>query len=462
MSANTPRPLPQEFVRMLAGHPELDDLAEALAITEPSVSVRVNPLKGVVVPADAVKVPWCPDGFYLAERPQFTFDPALHQGLYYVQDASSMVLAFIAARLSGSGQPLRWLDACAAPGGKTTAIASALPPDSLLVANEFDFKRAGALLENVDRWGLPSVVVSRGDTARFRKLPGFFDVVSVDAPCSGEGMMRKEEVAVSQWSPALVRQCAALQREILANVWEALRPGGVLVYSTCTFNTVEDEDNLSWLVDELDAEPLDLGLADFPGVIGGVGTSLPCARFLPGRIDGEGLFVCVVRKPGHADAAQVSLREAKALKPVNGPDGWLKGDYVFTTDKAGTVVAFPRSVVPEMVRLTSVLDVVRACQPVAVTKGRDLLPVHSLALSLALERGAFPMADVDYPTAMAYLRGEPVRLDDAPRGIVLLTYGGRPLGFVKNLGNRANNLMPDRCRVRSANVPSVAPSVLSL
>jgi 16S rRNA C967 or C1407 C5-methylase (RsmB/RsmF family)/NOL1/NOP2/fmu family ribosome biogenesis protein len=453
------RSLNPDFVAMLAQHPQLNGLADALANTAPDVSVRINTLKGCTLPADADRVPWCETGYYLPERPQFTFDPALHQGLYYVQDASSMILHTIAKRLTANGEAVRWLDACAAPGGKTTAIVDAVPQDSLVVANEFDYKRAAALLENVERWGAANVVVSRGDTNKFRKLGGFFDIVSVDAPCSGEGMMRKEAVAVQQWSPRLVQQCADLQREIVENVWQALRPGGVLVYSTCTFNLTEDEQNVQWIIDELGAEPIELQLSDLPGVIGGIDTEVPCARFLPGRVRGEGLFVAVLRKNGDAPAARVSL--PKGVKTVKSPGNWLQGDYAYIAD-GDKLRAIPAPLLPAVLRLSSVLSVVSSGLHIATVKGKDYVPAYALAHAVDLNLAAWHTLPVSLDTALTYLRGEALTpaafagtapalpsIADAPRGIVLLTYNDRPLGFVKNLGNRANNLLPDNRRILS-------------
>jgi 16S rRNA C967 or C1407 C5-methylase (RsmB/RsmF family)/NOL1/NOP2/fmu family ribosome biogenesis protein len=437
------RTLPAEFLAMLAAHEQFNGLADALANTAPDVSVRVNTLKHCAVSGEADRVPWCETGYYLGERPQFTIDPALHQGLYYVQDASSMILHTIAKRLTADGEPVRWLDACAAPGGKTTAVVDALPQGSLVVANEFDFKRAAALLENVERWGAANVVVSRGDTDKFRKLPGFFDIVSVDAPCSGEGMMRKEAVAVQQWSPRLVQQCAELQREILSNVWQALRPGGVLVYSTCTFNRSEDEENVQWIIDELGAEPIDLQLGELPGVMGGVDTDVPCARFLPGRVRGEGLFVAVLRKDGDAAAVRTAL--PKGVKPVKAPGDWLQGDYTYLAE-ADKLRAVPTAHLAEMLKLQSTLSVVNYGLLAATVKGKDYLPTAALARAVDVNAAAWPSVDVDLDTALSYLRGEAVSVD-ALRGIVLLTYASRPLGFVKNLGNRANNLLPDNRRI---------------
>ena len=229
--------------------PLADGLVDCLEQTAPEVAVRINrrKLRAAGVPDDWLpevcrageKVAWWPEGHLLPERPDFTHDPALHQGLYYVQDASSMITAHVVGALSArlGGAPLLMLDACAAPGGKSTAALDALPVGSMLVANEFDFRRASILAENIQKWGCPAVAVSRGDTARFRRLPELFDIVAADVPCSGEGMMRKDAQACAQWSERLVDECAARQWEIVENLWETLVPGGFFIYSTCTFNT---------------------------------------------------------------------------------------------------------------------------------------------------------------------------------------------------------------------------------
>lgn len=451
---DTARVLPEQFIAMLDASPAFDGLAEALATSAPSVAVRVNAAKGLSPADGADTVPWCPQGVFLNERPAFTFDPRLHQGLYYVQDASSMILARIAGLLNtdehaGSG-PLRWLDACAAPGGKTTAVADSLADGSYIVANEFDSRRAAALVENVERWGCPRVTVTAGDTAAFTPLDGFFDVVAVDAPCSGEGMMRKEPEAVAQWSPALTERCAALQREIVANLWPAIRPGGYLVYSTCTFNTVENEENVRYFMDTYGATSVDLSLDTLPGVIPSLDSS-HAARFLPGRVRGEGLFVSVLRKPGDSPAVPVSM--PRKWRGTDLPD-WLDGSYAGIL--AGqSLHAIPVSCAAAMLRIADVTRVLTQGVLAGVVKGRDLVPSQALATNTALRRGTFPEADVDRHSALAFLRGEPLHID-APRGFVLLTYNHRPLGFVKNIGNRANNLLPDSRRIRSA-IPAGLP-----
>lgn len=466
--------LKPEFLKMIAS---LDDgrfasLAETLTETAPEVSVRLNPRKlspagGTPFPGEPV--PWCGGGIYLSERPKFTFDPALHQGVYYVQDASSMIMGAVAAELSRrlAGGPLLWLDACAAPGGKTTAALDALPSGSLVVANEFDYGRAEILAENVAKWGSPYTVVTRGDTARFRAVGEVFDVVAVDAPCSGEGMMRKDATARQQWSAALVEECVARQKEIISNVWDALRPGGYLVYSTCTFNTRENEEMVEWLCGEYGAEPVDM---EFPFVIdGAVGSDLPALRFIPGRVRGEGLFMAVVRKPGQweprercADNA-ASRRERKGASKRKGsgkaPEipsevrAWItpaeRENFPLTATENG-LRAFPAQWSDLLSLFLKKLQVISAGTELAETRGHDVVPTQALALSTLLDADAFPRVETDRETALAYLRREAVALPrETPRGFVLLTYGGRPLGFVKNLGNRANNLYPKEWRIKS-------------
>lgn len=470
----TGTPLIPDFLATLEGIAAFKGIAEALASTEPEVSVRLNPRKGAL-PAGAVtdgEVPWCPGGIYLTDRPAFTFDPALHQGRYYVQDASSMIIYSVVKELSrrlGDG-PLTLLDACAAPGGKTLCAMDALPAGSVVVANEFDFRRAEILKENVIKWGSPlTAIVSRGDTRRFRRLRQTFDIIMVDAPCSGEGMMRKDATARSQWTPALVAECAARQREILENMWPALRPGGCLVYSTCTFNAEENERLVSAFIDENDALPVSLTLdCTLPGVTGAIEPGVEALRFLPGRVRGEGLFVSVMQKPG--DQAGTYTESGKSDKKNKGKckgknsgavavpcaretaawlaDGGAETDLVMRGD---TIYGISRRHTTLYQALDRELDIIHAGTETATVKGRDAIPAHALALSPMLSADAFAHVEIDRDTALSYLRREAITLPEStPRGYILLTRDSVPLGFVKNLGNRSNNLYPAPWRILSA------------
>ena len=450
--------LPQGFVQMIEGlaFPPFSNLAQTLAQTAPEVSVRFNRAKHTAVPPLADMVPWWSGGFYLPQRGAFTFDPALHQGIYYVQDAASMFIAKVAETLA-TGQPVKWLDACAAPGGKTTAVIDALPVGSVVVANEFVHNRAVILRENLAKWGTPEVKVCEGDTGYFSQFKSLFDIIAADVPCSGEGMMRKDPEAVAQWSPALVESCAKRQREIISNLWSALKPGGYFVYSTCTFNRTENEDMVRWIIDEYDAEPVEIPTEASWGISPGINVDFPCYRFIPGITRGEGLFMAVIRKPSQEEGARQSKSKSK-YKKVTQPKAnlrdWLKPDAaVELVEDKDKIIALSTS--PLALEMPPEL---RPYVEIAVAKGRDYIPSQQLALSTILAEDKFQTVEVDRLTALQYLRCEALRLpDDTPKGITLLKYLGYPLGFVKNLGNRANNLYPYEWRIRSAVSPESLP-----
>lgn len=463
--------IPQEFISEIKSYEneQMQGLVEALSQTEASVSVRANRGKQVAIPQGIEQVPWCENGWYLPCREAFTFDPAMHQGLYYVQDASSMILSHIVSWLTSDAvAPMRYLDACAAPGGKTTTAIDSLPCGSLVVANEYVPTRAAVLRENVIKWGYPGCVVSKGDTARIGRLSGFFDIIAADVPCSGEGMFRKEPDAVKQWSMGLVRECVERQREIVDNIWPSLAPGGFFIFSTCTFNRHEDEEMVQYIVDAYGAESVEVPMRNEWHIAEGVKTDLHCYRFLPNLIKGEGLFVAVLRKPADAD---IALFKQKKAKPVAMPKladqivktakQWLLNSDDFEFNQKGDyLIAIPKELSRDIAVLTSVLDVIHYGVVVGEIKGKDLIPSQSLAMSLALNVDVFPMCEVDYATAIAYLRREAITLDDVPRGYVIVSYGGKPLGFVKNLGNRANNLYPQEWRILSSHLPENAPKVI--
>lgn len=432
---------------------DFDGLAEALE-GEPTVSVRFNKAKVDSVP-DGEPVPWCDRGRYLAERVPFTFDPALHQGKYYVQDASSMVYDYIISHVVDQSRPVRYLDACAAPGGKTTAAIDALPEGSLVVANEYVPLRAEILRENLVKWGYEGIMVSKGDTRKFRKLNGEFDVIAADVPCSGEGMFRKDPEAVAQWSPSLVAECASRQKEIVDNLWGALRGGGIFIYSTCTFNREENEDMVRWILSEYDAEIVELPFPADWGIVYRDG----CHHFLPGRVKGEGLTVAVIRKGGCAAAGgKISGAVKQGAVSSECKSRILNPEKYRWMVEGDRIVAFPLA--HDVARIEKTLDVIHRGIEVGHIKGKDILPAQSLAMSRGLNRDAFAVSEVGYDTAIAYLRREAVTIEDAPVGYVLLTYKGTPLGFVKNLGRRANNLYPQPWRILSSRLPQNPVSIV--
>ncbi len=452
--------LPEEFIEQLRGllPEEWEALADAITASEPSVAVRVNEARGVGVPDSARQVPWCNQGFYLPDRPVFTFDPDWHAGRYYVQDASSMFIGHVIRHFIQ--EPVRYLDLCAAPGGKTTAAIQALPQRSLVVANEIVPPRARVLADNVVRWGNPRCVVTSNAPTQIGKLIHFFDVIAADVPCSGEGMMRKDDEAVAQWSPALVEQCAQRQREILTDVWEALHPGGLLIYSTCTYNRQENEQMADFIVHDLGATSLEVPIEPSWNIHPAIGSDCHCYRFMPHRVDGEGLFMAVFRKDGNAPRQEIRIKEKMSKKADEIGKNWLVAPDEYVVDQQGDLsIAVPQDIRREVSALRAALNVLHAGVELATVMGRKTVPHHALAMSLARANDAFPACEVDYPTALRYLRGESITLD-APRGYVLVAYHGAILGFANNLGNRANNLYPKPQRILSTHLPETKPTVL--
>lgn len=484
--------LPASFIestRALLGDEEYEKLAVALQ-EEPPVSIRLNRWKTGEGKPDVnnnrlhinnerlTPVPWSADGFYLNERLTFTFDPLFHAGCYYVQEASSMFVEQVLRQYVT--EPVVMLDLCAAPGGKSTHARSVLPVGSLLVANEVIRNRSQILAENLTKWGHPDVVVTNNDPADFSALPAFFDVILTDVPCSGEGMFRKDPVAIEEWSPENVEICWQRQRRIIADIWPSLKPGGILIYSTCTYNTKEDEENIRWIQQEFGAESLSLNIREEWNITGSLlGGESGNYHFFPHKTKGEGFFLAALRKPEGAGGEEIdadySFPKSKSSKKKDKKSGgasaspvskenmitagsWLNNEnadkYVLSAE--GTAIgAFPRLYTNELAAMKQYLKVVQAGVSIGEVKGKDLIPAHALAMSTSLlQQDVFPTEEVNYEQAIAYLRKEAIALPaTASRGYVLLTYRNAPLGFVKNIGNRANNLYPQEWRIRSGYLP---------
>ena len=414
----------------------LDALEEA-----PAVSVRYNQAKYKAPEGEAVA--WNADGRFLAERPVFTLDPLLHAGAYYVQDSSAMFVGRIFREILALAQPegqLRVLDLCAAPGGKTTDLLSALRDcgkDYSLVSNEISSSRVTALCDNVARWGEAPVAVTSADPAAFGHLEGWFDIIVTDVPCSGEGMFRKDPEALRQWSLDNVALCQARQRRILADVWPSLKEGGILIYSTCTFNHLENDDNVKWIAAELGAEVLPLDM-NYPGPI-----RTECGwSLVPGFVKGEGQFVAALRKT----AATGSIRIKKNTVRPDAKNVWLDEDVTIIR-KGELLCALPQALIADAPVLER-LHPLRSGIAVGEVKGKDFIPHADLALARCLSQNAFARYDASLETALSFLKKEAIMAPDAPKGILLITYNGLPLGFVKNLGNRCNNLLPSGRRIR--------------
>lgn len=448
--------LPKEFINILGEILEADErdrLLNALQ-TEPQVSIRFNPLipdaeslalQSLECSADG-RVPWAGNAVYLDHRPQFTLDPLIHMGCYYVQEASSMFLEQ-AVRKCVSG-PVKALDLCAAPGGKSTLLASLLPEGSLLVSNEIQRSRAQILAENMTKWGRTGVMVTCNTPKQIGQSNLMFDLIAVDAPCSGEGMFRKDEGAVTDWSLQNVEMCAERQRQIIEDIWPALKPGGYLIYSTCTFNRHEDEDNVQWIIEQFGAEAIKIDTNPEWNIKASLTQdNLPVYHFMQHLTRGEGFFLCLLRKPDGA-FREIPQKPFKADPSVPAEcRKWLNDGYEYYV-KGDSIYALPAPLASDMNQVSKELYALIPGIEVAVRKGHDWVPAHALAMSDALNTEAFNKVDITRKQALEYLHCDALRLEDAPRGIVLLTYKGIPLGFAKNLGNRANNMYPQEWRIR--------------
>lgn len=430
MSSTLP-PSFAEHTRALMGASRFSILQDALG-EEPRASIRLNPFKvdaDKVWPQGADAVPWCRYGAQLKSRPEFTLDPLLHAGLYYVQESSSMFLDHVLRTLVH--QPVRMLDLCAAPGGKTTCAMAALPQGSTLYSNEPVKKRANVLAENVIKFGHPDVVVTNNYAGDYQKAGFMFDVILADVPCSGEGMFRKDAMAVEEWSPSKVEQCQRLQREIVSDIWPCLQPGGILVYSTCTFNEHENEENALWIAHELGADFVEIPIeADWhitPSLMG----DLPAYRFIPGFVQGEGLFLTVLRKHGESNRSRLSATKPKSTRGLR---------------------VLCHGVAPDIQKgKNSIPDITRAL----MTNGAWSSP------NSMVWKG--PLVDVDYISAINFLRHEAITLPlTAPLGIVQVRWRGYALGFAKNIGNRANNLYPPAWKIKTTHLRATPPETLSL
>lgn len=431
---------------------------EAALDTETPVSIRLNKQKGLATPSPAEKTGWCDTGYYLPERLTFTFDPLFHAGGYYVQEASSMFLE--QAIKSYVNQPIKCLDLCAAPGGKSTHLLDLLPEGSLLVSNEVIRNRSLVLADNITKWGHSNVIVSNDDPQKLGQLTHYFDLIVTDVPCSGEGMFRKDEDSRQEWSIANVELCSSRQKRIIHDIWDALKPGGLLIYSTCTYNTEENEANIQYIAENLGAEILPLPLSDSWNISGSLKDDIPVYRFMPHKTRGEGFFLAVLRKTDdELSPVKLKTKNLKDNKKERIPDeikDWLKSpeDYHFQLHN-GIVEAFPLTYKDDYLFLIEKLKIVSAGVKIGEMKGKDLIPHPALALCNEVHKSAFHLTEVSWEDAVSFLRKEALSLSpDAEKGYHLITYNDFPLGFIKHIGNRSNNLYPAEWRIRTSYTPS--------
>ena len=402
-----------EKTRQLMGDERFERYLKSFEEPVP-VSIRLNPQKteGLQV-IDGEQAPWCRNGYYLKQRPNFTFDPLFHAGCYYVQEAASMFLDEVLRQcisLTSHLSPLTSLDLCAAPGGKSTLLRAALPEDCVLYSNEPIRNRASILLENVTKWGYDNHYVTNAYPKDYRKSKMKFDIILCDVPCSGEGMFRKDETTIREWSPQQVEKCWQLQRDIVSDAWRCLNDGGLLIYSTCTFNTKENEENIRWMLSEFDdAQIVPIETKPEWNITGSLlnGFDEPVYRFIPGISRGEGLFMCVLSK---GERLTVRSRRTASPKP---------------SDRKSEAVGL-KPLISDVTLQASDINV-----------------------------------ELTYAQAMAYLRHEALVLpEDTPRGLVNVCFMGHPLGLIKNIGTRANNLYPKEWKIKTTHIPTEYEPIL--
>ncbi len=491
---NTPRktdipPLPEAFSRRIREQfPGEYPAFIAAHDQSPLTSIRLNPHKwdGIQHKPDFIEtanqVPWSKNGCFLQERPSFTLDPLFHAGCYYVQEASSMFLEHILSRLAGLERADVILDACAAPGGKTTLLA-ALLPESMIVANEVIRSRVSPLIENSIKWGTGNIVVTQNNPSRFAALNGFFDLILADAPCSGEGLFRKDPASRTEWSPENAYHCSLRQRSILTDLWPALRPGGYLIYTTCTFNPEENERNVAWLLDKTGGECLRVDMPADTALRGAITeiTDGPVTGygFYPHRSPGEGFFLSMIRKPesdrfSSSDEASATERAASRAPdrnrgygrthyPGGGSSPIQAADYA-AVRKAGPwfrdtgfdwyqirerLFRIRSNHLHTLRQLSSVLTVRYAGTEAGRVIRDDVHPAAASALDINLNTAVFPQIECSLDDALRFLRRENLPVPPgAETGWHLIMYQGLPLGWTKNIGSRMNNYHPSEWRIR--------------
>jgi 16S rRNA C967 or C1407 C5-methylase (RsmB/RsmF family)/NOL1/NOP2/fmu family ribosome biogenesis protein len=448
--------LPPDLVSSLQQAPGFSELAfvEAHATPEQVVSVRLNPRKmnAAFAVEQLEKVPWSTWGYYLPQRPSFTADPLFHAGVYYVQEASSMFLEKAIRQSCDINQRLRVLDLCAAPGGKSTLIQSLISPGSLLVANEVIKTRVNILTENVTKWGASNVVVTNNDPHDFKKLPGFFDLIVIDAPCSGSGLFRKDPRAIEEWSLNNVALCSQRQQRILDDVLPSLKPGGTLIYSTCSYSVDEDEAILDWLIsNQYDLSPFTMKLSKEWNIVESFSPvhKAPGYRFYPDKLKGEGFYISVLVKGGDVVPDQKNKHKLTALTPVElqAIKPFLQSvDGISFLKQHEEILAFPAALASDILLLKSVLYIKKAGVKIGSVMQQQLVPDHELALSEMIHQDV-PGVETDQETALQYLRRQDVTVESNRKGWALIKYKNTTLGWIKILSNRINNYYPKAWRI---------------
>ncbi|MBM3412917.1 MAG: Fmu (Sun) domain protein [Bacteroidetes bacterium] len=441
--------LPASLLDSLEGLPGYDrSLFEAAHTTTESItSIRINPAKSVPLPYIMESVPWTTTGHYVSPRPSFTFDPFFHGGAYYVQEASSMLLEQAFLQTGFSNQAIRALDLCAAPGGKSTHLLSLLGSNSLLVANEVIRTRSGLLRDNIIKWAANNVVVTQNDPIQFERLPDYFDWITLDAPCSGSGLFRKDHTVAEAWTLSQVNHCALRQQRILHSAWKALKPGGILFYSTCSFSPEENEDIVGWLIKEYGAIFQSIQLDPSWGIV----ESTNGYRCWPHRVKGEGFFFSSLRKPDSTATINQYVRVTKS-KPINISSrypsiaDWINLDEMDVMEIGDELMVFPKVLQTDWLTIQQSLHPIYLGTLLGRWMHNKLIPAHALALSTRLSPEVTQLS-LDYRQSIAYLQRKDLNITFTAKGWVVANYQGLSLGWLNVLSGRANNYYPKGLRI---------------
>jgi len=416
-------------------------------------SVRFNPFKKSACDDLQIesRVAWSSLGAYLNGRPIFTLDPLFHAGCYYVQEASGMFLEQALKQTVDLSKPIKVLDLCAAPGGKSTLIQSLLNKESMLVSNEVIKSRVNILQENMIKWGGKNVVVTNNDAKHFASLENYFDVMVVDAPCSGSGLFRKDPDAIREWSVDNVALCSQRQQRILADALPCLKRNGILIYSTCSYSIEEDEEILDWLRHSFEMRSLQLKTDPAWGIVESLSKKNKCYgyRFYPDQLKGEGLFIAVMQKlEGNEEAGKSRKGSLETLSKneMSIVKNWIKDVHATIIKHGDEIISVPLTQVGEIPVLQKNLYLKQVGITIGKLTSKELIPDHALAMSDLVSPGIVTVS-LNKESALQYLRKRDVFIDVGQRGWVLVSYCGINLGWIKHLGNRINNYYPKDWRI---------------
>ncbi len=452
--------LPEKLLQSLEGIEGFDREAfeKVHESGEQVTSIRINPLKNFEIRNSKFeisrleKVPWTEYGYYLKERPSFTFDPLFHAGCYYVQEASSMFLEQALKQTIDLSKPLKTLDLAAAPGGKSTHIQSLVSKDSLLVSNEVIRSRGNILKDNIIKWGSNNVVVTNNDPKDFARLENYFDVIVVDAPCSGSGLFRRDEEAIGEWSENNVQLCSQRQQRILADVWPALKKEGVLVYSTCSYSEEEDEEIIEWMRKELSIVNCQLSIdPDWKIITTKSDAGIEGSRFWPDKVKGEGFFIACLKKMEDGDERKAEIKVTKKIEMVSKKEMeivkyWVKeSDHEFVKVQ-NAVYAVPKKLLSDFNFMSNNLHVIYFGTLIGEIVREKLIPSHALAMS-QLASDNIGKVELGIEQAIRYLQKKDLKEVNTGKGWNLVTYKNLPLGWINVLPTRINNYYPKELRI---------------